>query len=41
MCLMMYGIYASGVDTSVERAMIGRRVSEAEIDLIVLMEQTP
>ena len=39
MCLMMYGIYASGADTSVERAMIGRRTSEAEADLVVLMEQ--
>lgn len=39
MCLMMYGIYASGEDPSVERAMIGRRTSEAEIDLILLMER--
>jgi aminoglycoside phosphotransferase (APT) family kinase protein len=39
MCLMIYGIHASGTDPSVERAMVGRRVSEAEIDLIVLMEQ--
>jgi aminoglycoside phosphotransferase (APT) family kinase protein len=39
MCLMMYGIYASGADGSVERAVIGRRTSEAEIDLIGLMEQ--
>jgi aminoglycoside phosphotransferase (APT) family kinase protein len=39
MCLMMYASYASGRDPSVERAMIGRRTSEAEIDLVVLMEQ--
>jgi aminoglycoside phosphotransferase (APT) family kinase protein len=39
MCLMMYDTYASGRDPSVERAMIGRRTSEAEIDLVVLMEQ--
>lgn len=40
MCLTMYGIYASGADPSVERAMIGRRVSETEIDLIGLLEPT-
>jgi len=39
MCLIMYASYASGSDRSVERAMIGRRVSETEIDLVVLMEQ--
>jgi aminoglycoside phosphotransferase (APT) family kinase protein len=39
MCLMMYASYASGRDPSVERAMIGRRTSEAEADLVVLMEQ--
>ena len=39
MCLMMYAAYASGRDASVERAMIGRRTSEAEIDLVALMEQ--
>lgn len=38
MCLIMYGSFASGADPSVERAMIGRRVSEAEIDLINIME---
>ncbi|MFN3514129.1 MAG: phosphotransferase family protein [Phenylobacterium sp.] len=38
MCLMMYTSYASGAETSVERPMIGRRVSETEIDLIALME---
>ncbi len=37
MCLIMYAAYASGADPSVERAMIGRRVSETEIDLMNLM----
>jgi len=36
-CMSMYGIWKSGVDTSVERAAIGRRASEAEIDLLRLM----
>lgn len=40
MCLMMYATYASGADPSVERAMIGRRTSETEIDLVNLLEQT-
>ena len=37
-CLMMYSSFASGADRSIERAMIGRRASEAEIDLVLLME---
>jgi len=39
MCLIMYAAYASGADASVERAMIGRRTSETEIDLIALLEK--
>lgn len=39
MCLIMHQAYASGADPSVERAMIGRRASETEIDLIALLEQ--
>lgn len=39
MCLIMYQTYASGADPSVERAMIGRRTSETEIDLIALLEK--
>ena len=39
MCLIMYTAYASGADASVERAMIGRRASETEIDLIALLER--
>jgi aminoglycoside phosphotransferase (APT) family kinase protein len=38
MCLIMYQAFESGADPSVERAMIGRRTSEAEIDLLNLME---
>ncbi|HEX5777150.1 MAG TPA: phosphotransferase family protein [Caulobacteraceae bacterium] len=39
MCLIMYTAYATGADASVERAMIGRRTSETEIDLIALLER--
>lgn len=39
MCLTMYMAYVSGADASVERAMIGRRASETEIDLVALLEQ--
>ena len=39
MCMMMYETYRNGGDTSVERAAIGRRVSETEIDLINLLER--
>jgi aminoglycoside phosphotransferase (APT) family kinase protein len=38
MCLTMYQSYASGIESSVERPMIGRRVSETEIDLVKLLE---
>ncbi|OXE35035.1 MAG: phosphotransferase family protein [Phenylobacterium zucineum] len=38
MCLLMYSSYASGATSSIERPMIGRRVSETEIDLINLLE---
>lgn len=34
MCMTMAEIYRRGVDRSVERAAIGRRVSEAEIDML-------
>jgi aminoglycoside phosphotransferase (APT) family kinase protein len=36
-CMMMYGAFARGSDASVERAAIGRRSSEAEIDLLELL----
>jgi aminoglycoside phosphotransferase (APT) family kinase protein len=39
MCLIMYGAFASGADPGVERAMIGRRVSETELDLVNLIEE--
>ncbi len=39
MCLTMYLSWASGVERSVERPMIGRRVSETEADLVVLLEE--
>lgn len=38
MCMIMYSAYKTGADPSVERAAIGRRVSETEIDLINLFE---
>lgn len=38
MCMIMYEAYRSGADPSVERAAIGRRVSETEIDLVYLLE---
>ncbi len=41
MCLIMYAAFASGADASVERAMIGRRVSETEIDLMNLLRRAP
>ena len=39
MCLTMYLSWRDGVTKSVERPMIGRRVSETEADLVVLLEQ--
>jgi len=38
MCMMMYRLYAGGLDRSVERAAIGRRASEAELDLLALLD---
>jgi aminoglycoside phosphotransferase (APT) family kinase protein len=37
-CLLMQEMYRSGRDASLERAAVGRRLSEAEIDLLVLLE---
>jgi aminoglycoside phosphotransferase (APT) family kinase protein len=39
MCLMMYQSWSEGPESSVERPMIGRRVSETEADLIHLLEE--
>ena len=38
MCLGMYESWAAGENPSVERPMIGRRASEAEMDLIHMLE---
>src|SRR5262249_28110934 len=38
MCLVMYDGWATGTAVSVERPIIGRRVSEAEIDLLNVFE---
>jgi aminoglycoside phosphotransferase (APT) family kinase protein len=37
-CLLMLQMYRSGQDASLERAAIGRRLSEAEIDLLLLLD---
>jgi aminoglycoside phosphotransferase (APT) family kinase protein len=37
MCMSMYEVYRTGVDPSVERAAIGRRASETEVDLMRLL----
>jgi aminoglycoside phosphotransferase (APT) family kinase protein len=39
MCLMMYQSWVGDPAASVERPMIGRRVSETEIDLVNLLEE--
>ncbi|MEL7454171.1 MAG: hypothetical protein AAGJ50_12455 [Pseudomonadota bacterium] len=39
MCMMMYDSYRSGAVPTVERAAIGRRVSETEIDILNLIEK--
>ena len=39
MCMGMYLSWSSGLVTSVERPMIGRRTAETEADLVVLLEQ--
>ncbi|MGB5076908.1 MAG: phosphotransferase family protein [Sphingorhabdus sp.] len=38
-CLQMAEIWRSGLDASLERAVIGRRASETEVDLLMLLEQ--
>ena len=40
-CMIMYGVFRSGLDRSVERAAIGRRASETEIDLLTLLSEPP
>lgn len=38
MCLVMIDVFTSGLDRSVERAAIGRRSSETEMDLLLMLE---
>lgn len=38
-CLQMAEIWRSGLDTTLERAVIGRRASETEVDLLMLLEE--
>lgn len=38
-CLQMGEIWRSGIDPSLERAVIGRRTSENELDLLLLLEE--
>ncbi len=38
-CLTMLHMYRSGQDRSLERAAVGRRMSESEIDLLLLLEE--
>ena len=38
-CLQMTDIWRSGLDQSLERAVIGRRASETEVDLLMLLEE--
>jgi len=35
----MVGMYRNGRDRSLERAAIGRRMSESEVDLLLLLEK--
>lgn len=37
-CLTMLDLYRSGADRSLERAAVGRRLSESEIDILLLLE---
>jgi aminoglycoside phosphotransferase (APT) family kinase protein len=38
-CLQMAHIWRSGLDAGLERAVIGRRASETEVDLLLLLEE--
>ena len=38
-CLTMVDMYRSGQDPSLERAAVGRRMSESEIDLLLLLDR--
>ncbi len=39
MCLTVYKVWANGTERSVERPMIGRRVSVTEAELVTLLEE--
>ncbi len=38
-CLQMAEIWRSGIDAGLERVVIGRRASETEVDLLILLEE--
>ena len=38
-CLTMLELYRSGADRSLERAAVGRRLGESEIDILLLLEE--
>lgn len=38
-CLQMADIWRSGMDKTLERAVVGRRASETEVDLLMLLEE--
>ncbi|MEM7361030.1 MAG: phosphotransferase [Pseudomonadota bacterium] len=38
-CLLMEDVYHSGVDRSFERLAIGRRLSESEVDILLLLDK--
>jgi aminoglycoside phosphotransferase (APT) family kinase protein len=38
-CLQMAEIWRTGMDSTLERAVIGRRASETEVDLLMLLEE--
>ena len=38
-CLTMLELHVSGTDPGLERAAVGRRVSESEIDILLLLEE--
>lgn len=39
MCMGMYSVFQTGLDRTIERAAIGRRSSEAEMDLMLLLRE--
>ena len=38
-CLTMMELHRSGADPGLERAAVGRRLSESEIDIMLLLEE--